>query len=468
MSFCGKCWYKLIISRRYTKDGEWGWTLIRKRSPKTGLSYAEYYALGENIQSVEKSQIFPFKISSGEKFEQFSLESGTIIKLYDYNLGKKYTGFRGTREAFNENMVETILPFRIMDFRWTPDKKRPMGIDARRFCGMEFLLQREHVDDESEDEDDNGDRAEIEPEDKNIMHIATRESYLGDITITAIALKKKSEKSGWIKSSARIFHHINGQVQYKNQRGFLTQCGFPALKDRVVIFVDASRLKDAWSHDIWKGDRESIFENDIGEDYLDEVKGAIQTSKKLKELHYRIAKEELESVAKDSSKELIQELVRRDNNLFLLLDGKTPDLPGKIVLRSSLPQRDDLKYDPTYINIIKSRREYELPINGKCLIECNTDAKDDFFTRADNRGSLLFSKDNLAEKLKTGITLDNGGLILFIRPDNLASIGEELRFEFGLNSDTMSLPVYTDEIVVKITDKIGKTDKEKTSKKGSR
>jgi hypothetical protein len=32
--------------------------------------------------------------------------------------------FRGSREALNENLVETILPFRILDLRQTPDPKR--------------------------------------------------------------------------------------------------------------------------------------------------------------------------------------------------------------------------------------------------------------------------------------------------------------------------------------------------------
>ena len=456
LSFCGKCWYKLIISRRYTKDGEWGWTLIRKNTPEAGLPYAEYYALGKEIQSVEKSQIFPFKISSGEKFEQFSLESGTIIKLYDYNLGKKYKKLNGIREVFNENIVETILPFRIMDFRATPDKKRggrrAMGIDERSFYGMEFSLQR-HT--HGEDEDDNGDRAEIEPEDKNIMHIATHKSVeLGEITITAIALKKGFGKSNWGESFARVFHHINGQVQYKNQRGFLTQCGFPALKDRVVIFVDASKLTDASHHSIWKGDRESIYEIDTGDDYMDRVKEAIKKSKDLRELHHRIAKEELESVARDSSKELIQDLVKRDKNLLLLLDGKTPDVPlGKVPQSQPLPQRGDLRYNPTYVKIKRSSRKYKLPINRMCLIECETDAEDVFFIRADNRGFLLFSGDKPTGKLSINHTLVNGKLMLSIFSDSLASVGDELRFKIGINSEAMSVPVYTDEIVINIADK---------------
>ena len=445
LNFCGKYWYKLIISRCYTKDGEWGWTLIRKNTPKPGLPYAEYYALGKEIQSAGESRIFPFKTSLGKEFKDFSLDSGTVIKLYDYNLGKNYNKFGGTRDVFNENMVETILPFRIMDFRARPDLKRggrrAMGIDERSFNGMEFLLRRTHGEDEADDD---------------IMHIATNNSHLGEINITAIALKKESEQSGWSKRPTSVFHHVNGQVQFKNRRVFLNQCKLPLLKDRVVIFVDSSKLTDASHHGIWKGDRESIYENDLGDEYMDVVKEAIKKSKDLRALHHRIEKEELDSVAKDSSKDLINELVKRDNNLLLLLDGKNPVVPSPPKPPSPVKLRSDLKYNPTYVEIRTNRREYELPINKRCLIECETDAEDKFIKRDANTGFLLYNEDRQVKKLNISYTLVNGKLMLTIYPDDSDPelIGDELRFKIGLNSLDMPFPVYTDEIVVKIVNKV--------------
>ena len=34
LTYCGRHWYKLIISRRYNATGEWGWTLVRRRPRK--------------------------------------------------------------------------------------------------------------------------------------------------------------------------------------------------------------------------------------------------------------------------------------------------------------------------------------------------------------------------------------------------------------------------------------------------
>ena len=78
----------------------------------------------------------------------------------------------------------------------------------------------------------------------------------------------KRELPGWLKpqnSNNRVFHAVNGQVHYKRTRGYLTTCGFPALKDRIVIIVDASNLKFAVHNEVWKGDREHLTQTLLGE-----------------------------------------------------------------------------------------------------------------------------------------------------------------------------------------------------------
>src|SRR5262249_22598526 len=158
---------------------------------------------------------------------------GTVIKLYDYNVGKGFTGFRGAREALNENLVETILPFRILDFRWTPDKKRggdrAEGMDARRFYGLEFLLLRSHKDEDQQEAEEEDASAEGEK-----IHVGNQQDPdLGEISVSAIPLKSVDKQPEWLRSSNnRVFHSVNGQVQFKQTKGYLSQsCKLPALKD---------------------------------------------------------------------------------------------------------------------------------------------------------------------------------------------------------------------------------------------
>jgi len=96
---------------------------------------------------------------------------------------------------------------------------------------------------------------------------------LGEVSISAIHLKR--ELPGWLKPNStnnRVFHAVNGQIQFEQSRGYLSQsCGFPALKDRVVLVVDASGLTFAAHNEIWKGDREHIRETIDGERYKEMV-----------------------------------------------------------------------------------------------------------------------------------------------------------------------------------------------------
>ena len=447
LNYCGKHWFKLIMSRRYDGESQWGWTIIRKNKT-AGMPYAEYFAPTENkvIQTIGSESINPFKIHNGALFKDFSLTTGTVVKLYEYYTGRAHSGFRATREVFNENMVETILPFRILDFRQTPSDKRSglraLGIDERPFCGLEFLAVRTHK--ETSDDD-----PELESSVNKPMHVGDKKDpELGKIMVTAIPLKKDAAKVAWFASSkSRIFHHVNGQVQFKEMRGMLTNCGLPALKDRVIIFVDASKLNDATHHSVWKGDRQTINQTAIGDKYLAAIKDIIKNSSELKELNHKISQEILETATQDGSRDLVKDLVAQDKNFALLLDGK---MPGALVDISGIPAeqaiRDDLKHDPTYIKLRERKTEFELPINYSRPIPCITDAQDDFFTRPDNRGYLLFRNDEVVNKFATNYHLKNGKLILSIKPELTAvQVGDVFKFKIGMLADSMPQAVYTEE-----------------------
>ena len=455
LRYCGSMWYKLIISRRYDGTGEWGWTLIRKQTPQDGgLRYAEYYAPGGKIETVGAEQIFPFKVQSGDTYESFSLKTGAIIKLYEYYTGKD-AGFRGARDAFNENLVETILPFRILDFRQTPDhgrgKERGQGIDARSLYGLEYLYvyhRDVNEDDESVSTEDN------KPvQDKPIQVDDIENPQLGKIAITAIKLSA-GKGTGIRGLKGRVFHHVNGQVQFKQTRGFLTDCKLSALKDRVVIFVNASGLTDDAHMDIWKGDRENIAEHPLGELYKKVIKESIIESDILKEWNHQITKEELDSVAKDSSRELVKDIVKNDKNLALLLDDSVPE--GVRIHRkpSEQQQRTDLLEDPTYIDLSGNNREFSITKNKGCRIVCDTDARDDFFTRTKNIGKLSFSEVKSGEKFHRNANLKNGKLSVRIDAVGNVDVGDEYKFKFALQSDDMSDPVQTDEITIKVVSPI--------------
>jgi hypothetical protein len=103
LGYCGLKWFKLIVSRRYDRNTPWGFTLMRKR-PGGGMPIAEYFVLPTGkIPTFEEDTLYPFIKGNGKRYDGVHRTTGTVIKLYDYQIGSRFAGgFRGSREALNE------------------------------------------------------------------------------------------------------------------------------------------------------------------------------------------------------------------------------------------------------------------------------------------------------------------------------------------------------------------------------
>jgi hypothetical protein len=470
LSYCGRRWYKLIVSRKWDQKKPWGWTLMRRR-PGGGMPVAEYFKPGGEkgkILTADMDMVFPLKSREGKRYDGFSLGAGTIVKLYDFQIGSKFLSFRGAREALNEHLVDTILPFRILDLRQTPDPERggdrALGIDARPFYGMEYLLLRSHADEDGGEEGGGDDEAAAE--DEKIGVDVIDDPTAGRIEIHAIRLKRKLPK--WLEdSNNRVFHSVNGQVQFKQTRGYLTTCKLPALKDRVVIIVDASRLSYEAHNDIWKSDRESIRETIEGERYKERVRESVQNSEILQKLQSEIAKQELQMAVDEHSNDLFQKLVDRDKTLAALLGSHAPAIriPGGSSNANDEDEKPyDGKYSPTYIALDRRYRErgIDLAINKSKPIGAETDVRNDYFVRDENQGRLWISDESVGEKFVVRRSLRNGRLTVYLNPvEGRLNIGDSLTFRIGLQDDAMAEPV-SDEITVRIVAAEAEKPKEKS------
>lgn len=447
LSYCGRHWYKLIISRRYDHSGNWGWTLVRRR-PGSGTPIAEYFKMPDGMPTFAESSILPMRRGDGQPDDKVSISSGTVIKLFDYQM-ESAASFRNIRETLNENLVSTVLPFRLMDYRQRPDRRRggrrALGIDERPVNGMEFLLLRRDGDEESEAEDDG---RVYEP--GRMQHIGdTNHPDLGSISVRAIVLER--DLPGWLKAPrnvSRVFHAVNGQVQYKQNRGYLSRCKFPGLKDRVVIVVDASNLSEAAHNDVWKGDRENVRATEIGQLYTDEVTNLITTSDYLKELQQRIAREETENLAQESQVELFQILIDTDPSIAQLLPGGAlVTLPGYIG-RGPVPDDGWVgEYSPTYLELAARairQNGAEIAVDGRRAVAFRTDAQNNYLTRPDNKGR-VFVTGGIGNRFAYSSSLRNGRLtITFQSLPGRVGTGEVFDFSVGLLDDTMPEPVTAD------------------------
>ena len=103
LQFCGRNGLQLIVSKRDpeildrdSKEVPWGFTMVRRFPPKSGYKNSEYkyLAIDNEIPSfvAEKLKVLP---GSYPSVYEKPISSGTIIKMYDYNI--RYTRRRERR-----------------------------------------------------------------------------------------------------------------------------------------------------------------------------------------------------------------------------------------------------------------------------------------------------------------------------------------------------------------------------------
>ena len=470
LRYCGQRWFKLIVSRRYDGESGWAWTLLRRRPDEDdNMPIAEYFILGKTqIPSFDTDFLRPFQTMEKKIYEGVMLKTGTVVKLFDYQVGSKFLSFKGARETLNENLVETILPFRLLDFRQLAISKagrenaakrggdRALGIDARPFYGMEFLLLRSHREDEIEDEDEDA------VGETKISVGVIKDPDLGTITISAIPLKRTLP--GWLKApqnNNRVFHAVNGQVQFKQSRGYLsTTCGFPALKDRVIIIVDASNLSFKAHNELWKGDREHIAATIFGERYREKVTATIKESTELQALQKKIAQQELERASKAESNELFQKLVNADRNLAALLSERDPVIYVQASgghhsgSESGRGEWDEGKYSPSFIRLEERHKksDLEIPINSSRPVAARTDAQNGYLSRADNTGEGIIDEE-VRKKFGIRYHLHDGRLTIYFEPlEDKVLVGDSFSFKIALKDAAMADVIESDELMLRVVD----------------
>ena len=442
LSYCGRRWYKLVVSRRFDGSAPWGWSLMRRR-PEDGPPVAEYLKLDGAIPSFEQQEILPLVLQNGEPDDKVTRSFGTIIKLYSYVLGQS-ANFRTIREALNENLISTVLPFRLMDYRQAQDRerggRRALGVDERTVNGMDFQLRR------LDDEEDDAESVELAGDPLHIRDI--NDPDLGIVRVQAIPLPRKLP--GWLtarRNRMRVYHAVNGQVQYKRGRDYISgPCRLPGLKDRVVIVVDASDLTESAHNDIWKGDRETIRQTEIGRHYESQVTDAIRSSTALKRLEELIRNEETEQLAKQAQIDLFQNVVSSDPHIAQLLPGgAVVRLPGQQQAGGGETEYKGF-YHPTFVELIgRSLRDsgVEIAAGERRRIRFRTDPQNNWLTRPDNRGSVRFVKrDGDVVRFGFNAELMDGILTVTIQPaQGQVTVGETIETEISLADDGMPQPV---------------------------
>ena len=445
--------YKLIMSRRSLEDsdGNWGWTLIRVREAKSGesLPVVEYFSPNGDIPKFYNDKVEAFERGD---IAAATVKSGTIVKLYEYDIAPAHNVDLGLYYALTTSLLECALPIRIYDFNAKPRGKtglRADGITDRTFYGMPLIgFADDETDDNSNKKDDTDDETDDNSGEKDgecnlptFLVKGMNDPSLGEIEIFATGVSKLPNYMKERTYPYRVFYTVNGQTQAKERGSFLRGANLDDLRAHLIVRVDCNAMNNTARSAVFKPDRERMSGNNLSRELQDIVKSSLKENSELRRYARQIRERRVTEIIEESEqgKELWEHLLNSDPEIGRLFGkgatiGDSPSADGGRGV-------DEFKgnFFPKSFNVIQPGGDLNVPINTYRYIVCSTDAENEYLGRIKDRGVFLWDGD--VRKLTYSHSLLNGRLRIKISPSLETKVGESVRVTFGFNDSSRPIPL---------------------------
>ncbi|MEX1014185.1 MAG: hypothetical protein WDZ80_03430 [Candidatus Paceibacterota bacterium] len=395
--FCGKKGYQLIGSRRYDGTGNFGFTLIREH-PLTKEeqvtkknTWYEYLVVDGKIPDFEMSGI-------DLKLHNRRFETGTIIKLYSYDLptGSRSVISRDLNQSINEFLFEPALPILTVDTK----ERYPDDINLERdLYGLKRRLER---DDNKYIEDHFTERF--------------RDELFGEANVTCYVFKSRIDgktvketrdtiQREFFKNNMAVLFSINGQVHGHYTSEFITRSlKLNLLKNHLLIHVDCTEMdynfrKELFmaSRDRLKGGEESTELRHFLARKLGSKKSRLSEIEKRRKASLSVDSGDTKQLLKDFTKSLPMnsELLKLLDQTFKLDKKKDkPKEDQKQKKEKKIEEKEPFKPErfPSFLKLrAKNDGEKEvakIPLGGEKNILFDTDVEDHYLHRIDEPGKL--------------------------------------------------------------------------------
>ena len=396
--FCGKKRYQLVASKRFDQTGKFGFTIMRKHplSPEEEKTrkntWYEYLLIDGNIPAFEIESL-----DLGLHNRVF--KTGTIIKLYSYNLpaGARSVISRDLNQSINEFLFEPALPVYTIDIKERYPRDRNL---ERNLYGLKRRLE----------EDDSKYIRTFFSETHN-------DSDIGSLKITVYVFNpridgksaketKDTIKREFFKNSMSVMFSLNGQVHGSFTSEFVTRSlKFNLLKDYLLIHVDCTNLKNSFRTELFMGSRDRLKN---GEEctQLRSLVTDILTKGRLKEI-YKEWKDSI-TTQSDSAEDLLKDFsnhlpMNKDLMKLLsrtfILDVKDKKKEKKNEQKKT---KDGFKKEipfvpnrfPSTFNIDTKSKDKDqvpltkIPVGSEKTLLFSTDVEDQYFDRVEEPGDL--------------------------------------------------------------------------------
>ena len=428
LQFCGKFGMQLIISRKDPQiskvQGEppqsWGFTIVRRFPPKSGYKSSEYkyLTINEKIPTFDATSILALPGDYPNAYEK-PLEFGTVIKMYDYNIGPS---LRSVILLDLYNRLSLLIPNTALPILMAERRKGFTGHTMETvLSGLSVRLD--------EDKRDN-----LEPGFPDSSNLRVSGQELG---IKIYAFKRNSKRK--YSASEGVIFTVNGQTH-----GFLLDAIFTRksvdlsyLKDSILVTVDCSYIDNEFRERLIMNSRDRLREGDYAYDIITALEPLLKDHQGLKELKASRRMEELGEAVSNSKpvEEVLNKIVSLSpvlSQVFATGNSKivNPFNPKGAGTREEFRGRDF----PTYFDL-REHKSIEDPkncnINRTFRIKIYTDVVNDYFEREKDPGTFdLYYVKGEEEEIATdwSVNLWNGICILNCTLPAEGHIGEIIEY----------------------------------------
>lgn len=369
LQFCGKHNMQLIVSKKNTEIGrpsKWGITIVRRQDPKHGYKSSSYTYLAPEgeILTFEADSLDVLPSEYPDAYGE-PLQSGTFIKLYEYDMT---TGLKSNIKFDLYNRLNTLLPELALPVRMY---ERRNGYKGKT---METSL--------------NGLKIRLSEDKRGNLEDGFPSSFQFEDVKGELYVFKPDAHKKYVDNEGILFV-TNGQTQGSLSKSFFNRksVGMGSLADSILIILNCNDMDAKDREDLFMNSRDRLRYGDMRSKIEKELEGYLSGHKGLKELraNRRIQKmtEDLED--QQTFQDAMKDIIGKSNTLSnLFFGGKQIENPYKSLLKTTKQDYEGKRF-PSFFKLdlegIKDVYKGE-----RFRIQYTTDAANDYLTRENEAG----------------------------------------------------------------------------------
>lgn len=418
----------------------WGVTIVRREDPKDGEKSSHYSYLAPQGEILSfKAKSLPLIPGPSPSLYEEPMASGTLIKLYEYDIG---TGLR--------SLIGFDLYYRLSLLM--PDLALPLKMIERR----DYVAH-------SHDKTLSGLSVRLDEDKSNNLEPEFQIPSTGEMTIDgqrfdySIYVFRKGKKENYAKREGVVFT-INGQTHGFLPKEFFVRkaVGMSYLADSILVTIDCSKLERRKQEELFMPSRDRLADTSLKSTIEKELEDIIRNHQGLKDLQNSRRKKMIEDKLQDSKPlaDVLENIIKKSPTLTdLLLKGKRIRNPFNTKEVSTIKEFKGKEF-PTYFKPLKefTKTNPKLFNNGQQLkIQFETDAENNYFDRDKDPGEKSLELDGVTVS-DSNIILWNGIATLKLNLPGNYDIGDMLHLR-TIVSDINQLDPFENDIYIKIVTK---------------